>query len=176
MSLLFAKSDSMLKMYELAEKAVDESASVEAIKNEYDTEREEIGRWIIVGEEVARRKIEEVLQKPKTRETMGARGLTTPGRQHNFGSENSTLRSLRSYDKDSSDSAYEPSQIEEAENFFAALRKTRKRREDFTERSEDAETVPKENPVPFYPLLYDIEKGAKRLYKNLPFGKDMSSL
>lgn len=110
-----------------------------------------MARLIIIGEEVAKRKIDAILQKPelaaedKPKKKSDKKGLGTPR-------------------KEEVEALFEEKEVVETEAIFAHLRKDV---EDGA--NAGSEDTPEKRPVAgFYPLLYDIERGAKRMLKNLP--------
>lgn len=154
--LLLDKSADLIDRFKLAAEAIDKVETIDPITLGFEKEKADVARLIIIGEEVAKRKIDAILQKPEpaaenvSKRKRDKRGLDTPR-------------------KGEIEALFEEKEVVETEAIFAHLRKGVEDVAD--DGSED--TPEKRRVAGFYPLLYDIERGAKRMLRNLPEGENM---
>ncbi|KAF1349707.1 hypothetical protein BDV97DRAFT_352214 [Delphinella strobiligena] len=153
--LLLAKSADLIDNFKIAAEAVDRVETIDPIKSGFEKEKADVARLIIIGEEVAKRKIDAILQKPELA------AESTPKKKKKKAKRGPKTETPR---KGEIEALFEEAEIIETEAIFATLRKGVEDGMD----DENEETLEKRPVAGFYPLLYDIERGAKRMVKNLP--------
>ena len=164
---LFAKGQSMLDMYKEVADAVADFKGSQEMKQACEKEKAECARIILVGEELARRQIEAVLQRPDVPLGHGS-GQSTVGRTKK------KQNLLDTPNKAEVEILFEEEELDEMSKVFPLLRKQRKTAELAEEDEYDEEDESKERSRPgFYPLLRNIERGAKRWVKHLPTDEHM---
>jgi len=154
-------------MYKEVADAVSDFKGSHEMKQACEEEKAECARMILVGEELARRQIEAVLQRPDVPLEHGsgqAQRARTKKKQHLLDTPNQADVEI----------VFEEEELDGMRKVFPLLRKQRKTAGMAEgEEYEGEDGSEKRHRPGFYPLLHDIERGAKRWAKHLPTDEHM---
>lgn len=168
-NILFAKSKNLLRLYEGALRGISGFKGVGEAKAEWEAERAEVGRLILIGEEMTKRQIGGVLQRSEENESATLRGKRSRSR----GRSGTPGQRVGTPHKQEVEKLFNENDVKEAEVVFEGLRERRLEHAVEYGQMEEEGLAGEREVAAVYPLLHGIERGAKRMIRHLPMDEDM---